>query len=813
MDRAKLNATAAAPKFCPTCGIRYAGDAIFCPGDGTPLFSTQVGGEGTDVYLGREISGHIEIRELAGVGAMGRVYRAFQKGIERDVAVKILHRELSANPQLVARFHREAKVASRLSHPNVVQVHLAGQLPDGALYIVMEYLDGLSLQSALLASGGQMPLSRALHIALQICDAAGEAHSEGVVHRDLKPDNVMLIRRGDDVDYVKVLDFGIARLNWGDQSMATAAGLIFGTARYISPEGAQGEAVGPSGDVYAIATVLYQMLSGRTPFEGDQAVALLVQQIHDPPPPLQGSAAGKDVPEAIARVVMKNLAKRPADRASDAHALGRMLLDAAKTSGLSPEDLVPRSLLLGSKSGRIQLGADARTDTAPMALPSSSKGRRAGSGFPPSSSLPPTAPMAAHPAVVPTLSPIPRPSSSPPPAEMAAEPRKRTDSNVDQTLDDDDIPELMAALPLAGGGAPDPRGSSPAIRPTASTGTRTEFGEPVVPPEVAAERPAASRPDVPSVVGWPRASVDTALREEDDRLLARRARSRAVGVAVLCLLVGAIATSVLLFKTHLIGPVAEASSLDAQVALAEEAMRHKRWDGPPGDNVRELTSEGLARWPGDPRLTDVRARAAEELVREALGSKFEGDLALALHLARLASQLDPTLATAQHLVEEYELAEKSPAAETSSTSRADASGAPPHAPTTRPSTSASAPSPMAKVAIDAVPSRPHLGEPVAFSAKVANASGAPPKAIEDVRFKLNGPGLSPDTHLTAVADGSSTYRAAFTFFEAGKYELTFEARVDGVLVRTLKPVVAGEEAPAASVSQPLPPPPPSRKWL
>ena len=186
-----------------------------------------------------------------GRGGEGRVYRAFQKGIDRDVAVKVLHRELSANQQLVARFHREAKVASRLQHPNVVQVHLAGQLPDGAMYIVMEYLDGQSLQTALASAGGPFPLERALHVALQICDAAGEAHSQGVVHRDIKPENVMLIRRGDDPDFVKVLDFGIARLNWGEQSMATAAGLIFGTARYISPEGAQGEAVGPEGDVYA----------------------------------------------------------------------------------------------------------------------------------------------------------------------------------------------------------------------------------------------------------------------------------------------------------------------------------------------------------------------------------------------------------------------------------------------------------------------------------------------------------------------------------------------------------------------------------
>src|SRR5678815_932141 len=130
-------------KICPTCGERFGMDALFCPNDGSPLSIAQPGDAGLQVvapdpYLGRELSGHIEIRQLVGVGAMGRVYRAFQRGIDRDVAVKILHRELSANAQLVTRFTREAKVASRLQHPNVVQVLLAGQLPDRALYMVME---------------------------------------------------------------------------------------------------------------------------------------------------------------------------------------------------------------------------------------------------------------------------------------------------------------------------------------------------------------------------------------------------------------------------------------------------------------------------------------------------------------------------------------------------------------------------------------------------------------------------------------------------------------------------------------------------
>src|SRR5260370_6518908 len=151
------------PKVCPTCGTQYPADALFCSLDGAPLMSLPGSLDDVsarDPYVGRQIVGHIEIRQLVGIGAMGRVYRAFQQGIDRNVAVKILHRELSANEALVARFHREAKVASRLGHPNVVHVLLVGQLPDGAMHVVMEYLDGLSLPSALAAAGRAVRVPR-----------------------------------------------------------------------------------------------------------------------------------------------------------------------------------------------------------------------------------------------------------------------------------------------------------------------------------------------------------------------------------------------------------------------------------------------------------------------------------------------------------------------------------------------------------------------------------------------------------------------------------------------------------------------------
>ncbi len=176
----------------------------------------------------------------------------------------------------------------------------------------------------------------------------------------------MLVKRADDPDYVKVLDFGIARLNWGEQSMATAAGLIFGTARYISPEGAQGEKVGPQGDVYSIATMVYQMLAGRTPFDGDQAVALLVQQIHDAPHPLKSIARAAYVPDPIAAVVMQNLSKKPDERADNARAFGRTLLEAAVEAGLSAQDILSRPAMMpgnrGPASSAVQLPSMQRTN-------------------------------------------------------------------------------------------------------------------------------------------------------------------------------------------------------------------------------------------------------------------------------------------------------------------------------------------------------------------------------------------------------------------------------------------------------------------
>jgi serine/threonine protein kinase len=267
------------------------------------------------------------------------------------------------NPAVLARFHREARVASRLNHPNVVQVLMSGELildqrvvegdsesgtAGSAAYLVMEHLDGASLAAMLQSRTEPLPLERALHIALQVCDAVGEAHGQGIVHRDIKPENVMLVRRGSDADFVKVLDFGVAKLDWLDGAQATQAGTVFGTARYISPEGACGEDVTPSSDVYSIATLLYQCLSGRTPFDGNNTVAVLVKQRAEQPPDLRALVPG--IPEPIALAVHRNLAKAPGDRAATARDFGAELLAAARASNVDPGALADRPTLHGSRS-------------------------------------------------------------------------------------------------------------------------------------------------------------------------------------------------------------------------------------------------------------------------------------------------------------------------------------------------------------------------------------------------------------------------------------------------------------------------------
>ncbi|MBI5535643.1 MAG: serine/threonine protein kinase [Deltaproteobacteria bacterium] len=576
---------AKAARICASCGSEYERDALFCPKDGTPLGNSRTQ-PGEDPYLGMVIADQIELRQLIGIGSMGRVYRAFQRGIERDVAVKMLHRELSANATLVGRFLREAKIASRLTHPNVVQVLMSGQLPPGAkdsatgneLYIVMEYLDGISLLSGLAACDGAMPLPRALHIVLQICDAVGEAHAQRIVHRDLKPENVMLVRRGDDTDFVKVLDFGIARFNWGEES-ATQAGLIFGTARYISPEGSQGETVGPQGDVYAIGTILFQCLAGRTPFDSESPVALLMQHAHEPPPHINSIPRASYVPAPVADAIMRSLSKTPGDRSPDARTFGRELVEAAKAAGMSPDELVMRSTLLGQRA------------RGPVSF-----------------------------------------------------------TSLERTKELNLSPEVKNQIGAYEASA---RSSRVSVEPAPPSSATIASGPADFVTSTPA--PAAHSPSLSRVTVGPSSDIDPTM-DDDDAPVGRAARVHKIRVTlfvIACFLAGAGAAALGAYRMGYLGSEPATSSA-SYLERANDAIRDHRWDSPPGDNVKDITDEGLQRFPGNPALLEVRARAAEDLVATALGRKYSGDVEGALGFAKLARELAPNSTTAQHLVAELE---------------------------------------------------------------------------------------------------------------------------------------------------------------
>jgi serine/threonine-protein kinase len=281
----------------------------------------------TDPLIGATIGGDILITSVLGAGAMGTVYRGRERGTERDVAVKVLRRAAIDRDEAVHRFVREARIASRLRHPHIVEVFRAGVLAEGGLYIVMEHLDGVSLADAL-DRDGPMPPERMLDVVRQICDAVGEAHAHGIVHRDVKPENVMLLARAGARDFVKVLDFGIAKAEAEEGGLRTADGLVFGTPRYVPPEVAQGLPATPASDVYALATLAYQLLAGRTPFDADTPLAILLMHIRATPDHLVRAAAPREISSALANVIMANLEKDPARRAPDARAFARALSEA-----------------------------------------------------------------------------------------------------------------------------------------------------------------------------------------------------------------------------------------------------------------------------------------------------------------------------------------------------------------------------------------------------------------------------------------------------------------------------------------------------
>ena len=268
-----------------------------------------------DPMLGTLFANKYKITKKLGEGGMGTVYQATQTPIDRLVAIKVLLGKLAQDEVAVKRFELEARAVSKMQHPNTVTIFDYGTTDDDRLYIVMEFLRGKTLSDALRATGVGLDERRVIHIVRQVCSSLGDAHAAGIIHRDLKPDNIFLTETGGSKDWVKVLDFGVAKMADSEgASTLTQTGMIFGTPKYMSPEQAEGKPIDFRADIYAIGVVMYEMLTGRPPFLADTPVALLLKHIQEKPKAFRVLRPDLTLSPEIEMVTMKALAKDPDHR-------------------------------------------------------------------------------------------------------------------------------------------------------------------------------------------------------------------------------------------------------------------------------------------------------------------------------------------------------------------------------------------------------------------------------------------------------------------------------------------------------------------
>jgi eukaryotic-like serine/threonine-protein kinase len=361
---------------CPTCTTEASPEAQFCGACGNALPREAAG----DPYIGHVVARKYRVEKLLGEGGMGRVYRAHQLVLEKAVVLKLLHPTLQSDPRTVARFQREAKAASRLNHPNSIDVLDFGQTNDGALFIAMEFVDGRDLHQ-LLTDDWPLSEPRVIRIVTQVLSALADAHQAGVIHRDLKPENVMVMaRRGGESDVVKVLDFGIAKIIDGgpeDAPSLTRTGFVCGTPEYMSPEQARGAALDARSDLYSVGVLLYQMVTRQLPFSSDSAMGYATKHLtEDPRPPntLRPGCCSREL-EAL---ILWALRKEPADRPQTAEGFldALNLLPAAEAMHAPRTARVPIPLgMVGSGSTADALGS------APTLPPSRRPARRSGKGL------------------------------------------------------------------------------------------------------------------------------------------------------------------------------------------------------------------------------------------------------------------------------------------------------------------------------------------------------------------------------------------------------------------------------------------------
>ncbi len=298
---------------CPTCQAELEESKRFCPNCGTVTQASDA--QAPDPMIGLTLGNKYKVVRLLGEGGMGAVYEGEQTlgTTKRKVAVKTLHPHLSRDVKIKQRFEREVGTIAELEHPNTIQVYDFGVTEDGILYIVMEFLQGKSLADYIEKEGAMMP-DRVAYIMDQVCGSLEEAHGRGIVHRDLKPDNVVLVDRAGKKDFVKVLDFGIAKRSKEEdknEQKLTQQGMVLGTPPYMSPEQFTGRPIDARSDIYSLAVMSYEMLTGKLPFQADTAWEWATQHMTQPPIPIESMAEGMRAPESMRAAIRRALEKSP----------------------------------------------------------------------------------------------------------------------------------------------------------------------------------------------------------------------------------------------------------------------------------------------------------------------------------------------------------------------------------------------------------------------------------------------------------------------------------------------------------------------
>jgi len=334
-----------APKTCRVCGAQYSRGEAFCPVDGGRLSTASEldRPHSDDAIIGSTLDGRYRVLRVIGEGGMGIVYEAEHVMIEKPVAVKVLREDFTRRPDVVERFRQEAKSASRIGHPNIIDVSDFGETPSGASYFVMEMLKGEDMADLLAREYVLSPL-RAVGIVYQVCRALSVAHRLGIIHRDLKPENLFVMEKEGQADFIKIVDFGVAKMTdielGGSGRKLTTTGMIFGTPEYMSPEQARGDTLDHRVDVYATGIILYELVTGRVPFEGDNFMEILNKHGLDPVPPLSQVNPATRISDALEATIMRALSKDPTARFRDMQEMAETLQACPEMPALVPSDSV-----------------------------------------------------------------------------------------------------------------------------------------------------------------------------------------------------------------------------------------------------------------------------------------------------------------------------------------------------------------------------------------------------------------------------------------------------------------------------------------